>query len=93
MATNRYPTIASDFVELVENCRQEQKKYYEMLTDRKNRFSAHETRRQLQHMESAERKVDVWLVGYHVELEAYERAMKNLRTDELPGLYDAAQKD
>ena len=93
MATNGYPTIGSELVELVETMRAAQIKYFDMIMEREGRKSDHERRRALQAAKAAERKVDEWIANYHAELQAYQRAMKKQQTDEEPGLYDATKTE
>ena len=91
MATNQHPIIDNEIIELVETMRQAQVKYFEMARDRSGKYQEHQKRRALQAMQTAEHKVDVFLANYKAESVIYQRLMDSVRTDEIPGLYNAAK--
>jgi len=79
--------VLVDLVGLVDTMRQAQQKYFAMVTDRDGSYTQHQERRALQAAKTAEQRLDEWLARYHRERAAYDTAMEQRRTDEVPGQY------
>jgi hypothetical protein len=86
------PTITNELVDLVETMRQAQKHYDELINDREGRATQHQVRRAEQAKRDAETRVDAFLISYHLEMKKYLAHFDGVRTDEMPGFYDATKK-
>jgi len=92
MATQNFPTISNEFVDLVETMRKAQLSYDKLFNDRDAHPTQHQIRRAEQARKDAEQKVDVMLVSYRIEVRKFTAWSGEKRTDQQPGLY-AASKD
>ena len=89
MATDKYfPTVTSDFVDLVETMRRADDYYLEMIMDRDGKFTQFQERRAAQAAKVARDRVDQWIAQYRKDLKAYVQAFEARKTDETQGTFN-----